>query len=72
VEEEDNPLNNPAAPAGPFFMSAHRSAKTDEAARLNALATSQANSTTKVVRGGRAPRTAVINWLRVQPVILLS
>jgi len=30
-----DPLNNPAAPAGAFFMSEYRSAKADEAARLN-------------------------------------
>ena len=34
-----DPLNNPNAPPGPFFMSEYRSAKTEEAAKLNEQAT---------------------------------
>jgi hypothetical protein len=34
-----DPLNNPDAPAGPQLMTAYRSSKTDEAARLNTQAT---------------------------------
>jgi hypothetical protein len=37
--KKTDPLHNPEAPAGPFFMSEYRSAKTDEAARLNQQAT---------------------------------
>jgi hypothetical protein len=33
--KKTDPVHNPGAPAGPFFMSEFRSAKTDEAARLN-------------------------------------
>lgn len=34
-----DPLHNPGAPAGPFFIGEYRSAKTEEAARLNEQAT---------------------------------
>ena len=37
--KKTDPLNNPDAPAGPFFMPEYRSAKTEEAARLNDQAT---------------------------------
>src|SRR5271166_5824490 len=37
--KKTDPLNNPDAPPGPFFMPEYRSAKTDEAARLNEQAT---------------------------------
>jgi len=33
--KKTDPLNNPDAPAGPFFMAEYRSAKTEEAAKLN-------------------------------------
>ena len=37
--KKTDPLNNPNAPAGPFFMPEYRSSKTDEAAKLNDKAT---------------------------------
>jgi len=37
--KKTDPLNNPNAPPGPFFMPEYRSAKTEEAARLNDKAT---------------------------------
>jgi len=37
--KKTDPLHNPAAPAGPFFVGGNRSTKTDEAARLNKHAT---------------------------------
>ena len=37
--KKTDPLHNPGAPAGPFFGGEYPSAKTDEAARLNAQAT---------------------------------
>jgi hypothetical protein len=37
--KKTDPLNNPDAPAGPFFMAQYHSAKTDEAAKLNDQAT---------------------------------
>ena len=37
--KKTDPLNNPDAPPGPFFMPEYRSAKTDEAAKLNEQAT---------------------------------
>ena len=37
--KKTDPLNNPDAPAGPFFMAEYRSAKSEEAARLNDKAT---------------------------------
>jgi hypothetical protein len=37
--KKTDPLHNLGAPAGPFFMSEYRSAKADEAARLNEQAT---------------------------------
>jgi hypothetical protein len=33
--KKTDPLHNPAAPAGPFFIGEYRSARADEAARLN-------------------------------------
>jgi len=36
--KKTDPLNNPRAPAGPFFMNGYRSAKSEEAARLNVQA----------------------------------
>ena len=37
--KKTDPLNNPNAPPGPFFMPEYRSSKTEEAARLNDQAT---------------------------------
>ena len=37
--KKTDPLNNPDAPAGPFFVPEYRSAKSEEAARLNDQAT---------------------------------
>ena len=37
--KKTDPLNNPNAPPGPFFMPEYRSAKTEEAAKLNEQAT---------------------------------
>jgi hypothetical protein len=37
--KKTDPLNNPDAPAGPFFMPEYRSAKAEEAAQLNERAT---------------------------------
>ena len=37
--KKTDPLNNPNAPAGPFFMSEYRSAKSEEAAKLSEQAT---------------------------------
>jgi hypothetical protein len=37
--KKTDPLNNPGAPVGPMFMPEYRSAKTEEAAKLNAQAT---------------------------------
>ena len=37
--KKTDPLNNPDAPPGPFFMPEYRSARTEEAARLNEQAT---------------------------------
>ncbi len=37
--KKTDPLNNPDAPPGPFYMPEYRSAKTEEAAKLNEQAT---------------------------------
>ena len=37
--KQTDPLNNPDAPSGPFFMKEYRSSKTEEAAKLNDQAT---------------------------------
>jgi hypothetical protein len=37
--KKTDPLNNPDAPAGPFFMAEYRSAKSEEAAKLSEQAT---------------------------------
>ena len=37
--KKTDPLNNPNAPAGPFFMPEYRSAKSEEAAKLSEQAT---------------------------------
>jgi hypothetical protein len=56
--KKTDPLNNPDAPAGPFFMPEYRSAKTEEAAKLN-------NQATETFEQGNRARQRSDDYVRV-------
>jgi len=60
--KKTDPLNNPDAPAGPFFMAEYRSAKTEEAAKLN-------NQATETFEEGNRARQRSDDYVRVTVIL---
>jgi hypothetical protein len=56
--KKTDPLNNPDAPAGPFFMHGYRSTRADEAAKLN-------NQATETFEAGNRARERSDQYVRV-------